>query len=105
MLEPEKLTRVGTLEVPIWLFTQESVEVPVEEEEATSPAEENATEPVTSENPEVTDSEEAVLEDVSDSGSEDDQPKTPKTETIITDKWVQLNAHAPIWMRYIHLFI
>ena len=40
-----------------------------------------------------------LLEDVSDNEEEESTPPAPKTVSVLKDKWVQLNAQAPIWMR------
>lgn len=42
------------------------------------------------------DSEEVLVEDE----KEDEEAAEKKTFTVLNDKWVQLNAQAPIWMRY-----
>lgn len=80
---------------PIWLFTQETSEVPIEDESKQSEAE-----PPTeskSDDEEVS-PEEVVVEEVEEE-KEDSTPPVPKTMTVTTDKWVQLNAQPPIWMR------
>lgn len=75
---------------PIYLFTQRTEEVPVEDEETseeTAPSAEFSDE-----------DEEAVVEDVED---KDDEEKELKTKSIVVDEWVHLNSQAPIWMRYV----
>jgi heat shock protein beta len=75
---------------PIWLFTQVTEEVPIDDEETPS------TEPKATEKD--TEGEEAIVEDASET-EEETTPIVPKTVSVMTDKWVQLNAQAPIWMR------
>ena len=70
---------------PIYLFTERTEEVPVEEE---TPAEE----PVEKSDDE--DEDEAVVEDVTE---EVEKPKETKTVTV--EEWVHLNSQPPIWMR------
>ncbi|PSS05372.1 hypothetical protein PHLCEN_2v3861 [Hermanssonia centrifuga] len=74
---------------PVYLFTQRTEEVPVEDEE--SEAEESTPLPSS----EDEDEEEAVVEEV----SEQEEEKTPKTQSITVDEWVQLNSQLPIWTR------
>ncbi len=74
---------------PVYLFTQRTEEVPVEDEE--SDAEESTPLPSSEDD----DEEEAVVEEV----SEQDEEKTPKTQSITVDEWVQLNSQLPIWTR------
>jgi hypothetical protein len=54
----------------------------------------------------ATDEEGAVVED--EKKPEDDiilpKTKVPKTREVLKDKWIQLNAQAPIWMRFADIF-
>ncbi|KAF9651156.1 heat shock protein Hsp90 [Thelephora ganbajun] len=83
---------------PIYLFTQKTEEVPVEEDEPTK-------EPETVSEPEKEniidlDDDEALIEDVPT--EEEEKPEelvVPKTKTITVDEWVHANSHPPIWTR------
>lgn len=83
---------------PIYLFTQKTVEVPVEEEETAAAAEAaEEEEPVKKATDE---DEEAVVEDVEEKeDEEEEEEKEVKTESVVVDEWVHLNSQAPIWMR------
>lgn len=67
---------------PIYLLTERTEEVPVEDEESEKPV------------PEKDDEDEAVMED-----EKPEEKKAPKTKTVTVEEWVQLNPEPPIWMR------
>jgi hypothetical protein len=77
---------------PIWLFVTEEEEVPVKEEEAPVKADTKSKDPF-----EDSSSEEVLVEDEVE--DEETTPSEPKTVKVMVDKWVQLNAQAPLWMR------
>jgi len=77
---------------PIWLFTEETSEVPIEDEKSKPESK-----PESKEDRDAS-SEEAVVEDVQEE-AESSEPVVPKTITVTEDKWVHLNSQAPIWMR------
>ncbi|THH19791.1 hypothetical protein EW146_g1461 [Bondarzewia mesenterica] len=76
---------------PIYIFTQEERQVPVEEEEATEPT------PSPEAEKSEDDDDEATIEEV----DEEIKKKTPETKTIVVDEWVHLNAQPPLWMRQV----
>ncbi|KAJ7283667.1 Hsp90 protein-domain-containing protein [Mycena rebaudengoi] len=88
---------------PIYLFTQNTEEVPDEDAvdpEAVSSETSEETPPSTPDADEKAaeeDSDEAVVEDVEE--KEAKEPAPPKMKTVVVDKWVQLNALPPLWMR------
>lgn len=83
---------------PIYLFTQKTEEVPVEEDELTE-------EPETVPEPEEDsttglDDDEALIEDVPiEEEKKPEEPAVPKTKTITIDEWVHANSQPPIWTR------
>ena len=79
---------------PIYLFTQKTEEVPVEEEETSTT--EAADEAAASADATDGENEEAVVEDVEETEVEQ---KEQKTKSVVVDEWVHLNSQAPIWMR------
>ena len=73
---------------PIYLFTERTEEVPIEDE---FPAEEA---PVKKSEDE--DEDEAIVEDV----TEEDEVEKPKpTKSVTVEEWIHLNSQPPIWMR------
>lgn len=83
---------------PIYLFTQKTEEVPVEEDEITKEPE---TVPESEEDSTVElDEDEALVEDVpTDEEKKSEEPAVPKTKTITVDEWVHANPQPPIWTR------
>ena len=83
---------------PIYLFTQKTEEVPVEEDEITKEPE---TVPESEEDSTVElDEDEALVEDVpTDEEKKPEVPAVPKTKTITVDEWVHANPQPPIWTR------
>ena len=83
---------------PIYLFTQKTEEVPVEEDELPK-------EPETIPKPEKEDSttelddDEALIEDIHNEEKKPDEPVVPKTKKITVDEWVHANPQPPIWTR------
>jgi heat shock protein 90kDa beta len=89
-----------SLTVPIWLFTNEEEEVPVDEEESPGTPETKSEDPFKdSQGEEVLDEDDTELEDDTEMGDQETIPSKPKTVKVAVDKWVQLNVQAPIWMR------
>lgn len=77
---------------PIYLLTQRTEEVPIEEETVTPPSEE--AEETKDEQPEG-EEEEAVVEDLDELEKDsDEEPKPPKTKTVVVEEWVQMNPQA-----------
>lgn len=74
---------------PIYLFTQTSEEVPIEE----TPLEETASKV---EDEDDKDNDEAVVEEVPE---DQEETNAPKTKTVVVDKWSHLNAAPPLWQR------
>ena len=75
---------------PIYLFTQRTEHVPVEEDENSATEDSEKTVPLTDD-----EEEEAVVEDL----EELEEPQEPKTKEVVIDEWVHLNSQPPIWMR------
>jgi heat shock protein beta len=85
---------------PIYLFTQKTEEVPVEEDElpkepeAVSEPEEDSTIDL--------DDDEVLIEDVpTEEEAKPEVPVVPKTKKITVDEWVHANPQPPIWTRYV----
>jgi heat shock protein beta len=83
---------------PIYLFTQKTEEVPVEEDElpkepeAVSEPEEDSTIDL--------DDDEVLIEDVpTEEEAKPEVPVVPKTKKITVDEWVHANPQPPIWTR------
>jgi heat shock protein beta len=74
---------------PIYLFSQATEEVPIEE----PPLKETASK---AEDEDDKDNDEAVVEEVPE---DQEETKTPKTKTVVVDKWSHLNAAPPLWQR------
>ncbi|KAF5370105.1 hypothetical protein D9758_001068 [Tetrapyrgos nigripes] len=86
---------------PIYLYTQQEMQVPDDEEpvseaEETSPAE-ALDELEKEETPK--DEDEAIVEDVEEAPEEEQSPAPPKLKTILVDQWQHLNSQPPIWQR------
>lgn len=79
---------------PIYQFTQENEEVPIEEEETREDRKEDEEGGKVYEESEE-DEEAAVIED-----AEEKEEAKPKTKTVVVDKWAHLNPAPPIWQRY-----
>ena len=83
---------------PIYLFTQKTEEVPVEEDELPK-------EPETVSEPEEDstidlDDDEVLIEDVpAEEEVKPEVPVVPKTKKITVDEWVHANPQPPIWTR------
>lgn len=73
---------------PIYLFTQRTEEIPVEDETVET---EKTEEPRSDDE----DDEEAVVDDLDDLEEEN----AIKTQSVIVDEWVHLNSQPPIWVR------
>jgi heat shock protein 90kDa beta len=84
---------------PIYLFTQKTEEVPVEEDEL--PDEPDITsEPENNDETIELDDSEALIEDVlTEEEKKPEVPVVPKTKQITVDEWVHANAQPPIWTR------
>jgi heat shock protein 90kDa beta len=81
---------------PIYLFTQRTEEVPVEDEETL----EGTTPAKSAEDDEETtpaEDDEALVEDVEEPAA----AKEKEMKSVTIDEWVHLNSQPPIWMRYI----
>lgn len=85
---------------PIYLFTQKTEEVPVEEDELTE-GPETVLEPEEKDNTiRVDDDDEVIIEDVPAEGEKKpEEPAVPKTKTVTIDEWVRANPQPPIWTR------
>ena len=82
---------------PIYLFTQKTEEVPVEEDEL---PEEPETVPESEEEDIVEfDDDEVLIEDVPTEEEKPEEPVVPKTKKITVDEWVHANPQPPIWTR------
>jgi len=85
---------------PIYLFTQRTEDVPIEEDElpkepetAPEPEEEGA-------KIELDDDDEVLIEDVpTEEETKPEEPVVPKTKKITVDEWVHTNSQPPIWTR------
>ena len=83
---------------PIYLFTQKTEEVPIEEDEL-SKEPETVPEPEEDETIEL-DDDEVLIEDVpAEEGKKPEEPVVPKTKKITVDEWVHANPQPPIWTR------
>ncbi|KAJ7276359.1 Hsp90 protein-domain-containing protein [Mycena haematopus] len=90
---------------PIYLSVQETHEVPDEDVVESSASEEKPTEDSETssetqqtEKTDAEDSDEAIVEEENEEKPKA-EPAPPKTKTVVTDEWVQLNALPPLWMR------
>jgi heat shock protein beta len=82
---------------PIYLFTQRTEEVPVEEDE---PPKESETVPEPEEEIVELDDDEVLIEDIpTEEGEKPEEPVVPKTKKINVDEWVHANPQLPIWTR------
>lgn len=80
---------------PIYLFTQRTEVVPIEEDEISK--ESGATPNPEKEDKTITvDGDEVVIEDVQE---EPQEREVPKTKQITIDEWVHTNSQPPIWTR------
>ena len=83
---------------PIYLFTQRTEQVPIEEDELPK-------EPETVSEPEEDvkielDDDEVLIEDVpTEEEKKPEEPVVPKTKQITIDEWVHTNSQPPIWTR------
>jgi heat shock protein 90kDa beta len=77
---------------PIYLFTQRTEEVPIEDETAETKKTEK---PRSDDDDDDDDDEEALVEDV----EELEEEQAVKTQSVMVDEWVHLNSQPPIWMR------
>ena len=83
---------------PIYLFTQKTEDVPVEEEELPKEPE-TASEPEKDSTIEL-DDDEALIEDTPiEEEEKSDEPVVPKTKKVTVDEWVHANPQPPIWTR------
>jgi len=83
---------------PIYLFTQKTEEIPVEEDELlTEP--ETVSEPEKEDKTIELDDDEVLIEDVISDEEKEQEPAVPKTKKITVDEWVHANPHPPIWTR------
>ena len=100
-LDPVKITELVnkhssfSTTFPIYLFTQRTEEVEVEDEEVKS---ETIEEPEPSVAPEDDDDEEALVEDEEEEEKEVEEKKK-ETKSVTVDEWVHLNSQPPIWVR------
>lgn len=70
---------------PIYLWTETTKEVPIEEPEETKDQEEDK---------KGADDDEVVVEDI-----EDKEVEAPKTKSITVEEWSHLNSAPPLWQR------
>ena len=78
---------------PIWLLTEEEQDLPIDEEKQF--------ENDTGANTGALDDDDVTVEDVG-KGSDDTTTSGPSAvKEVKVDKWVQMNAHPPLWMRSI----
>lgn len=84
---------------PIYLFTQKTEEVPIEEDEL--PIESDiASESEKDDKTIELDDDEALIEDVLiEEEKRPEVPAVPKTKQVTVDEWVHANAQPPIWTR------
>jgi len=83
---------------PIYLFTQKTTEVQVEEDEL--PMElETVSEPEEEDKTIDLDDDEALIEDVLTEEKKPEEPAVPKTKKVTVSEWVHANPHPPIWTR------
>ena len=83
---------------PIYLFTQKTEEVPVEEDELPKEPEtvpESEKEDATT----TLDDDEALIEDIPTEEEKSDEPVVPKAKRVTVDEWVHANPQPPIWTR------
>ena len=84
---------------PIYLFTQKTEEVPVEEDELPKEPE-TVSEPEKEDSKTELDDDEALIEDIpTEEEKKPDEPVVPKTKKITVDEWVHANPQPPIWTR------
>lgn len=84
---------------PIYLFTQKSEEVPVEEDELPKEPE-IVSEPEKEDEAIESDDDEVLIEDVLAEGeTKPEEPVVPKTKRITVDEWIHANPQPPIWTR------
>ena len=84
---------------PIYLFTQKTEEVPVEEEELLKEPE-TVSEPEEKGDTIELDDDEALIEDTpTEEEKKPDVPAVPKTKKVTVDEWVHANPQPPIWTR------
>lgn len=100
---------------PIYLFTQRTEEVPDEDAtEAEAPetpasdseesdASSEAADPEETKEASETDEDEAIVEDVDGDEEKKEEAPPPKMKSVVVDEWSQLNAQAPLWMRYVEI--
>ena len=83
---------------PIYLFTQKTEEVPVEEDELPKEPE-TIPEPKKEESTTKLDDDEVLIEDIPTEEEKPAEPVVPKTKKITVDEWVHANPQPPIWTR------
>lgn len=84
---------------PIYLFTQKTEEVQVEEDELPNESD-IAVEPEENDETIELDDSEVLIEDVlAEEEKKLEVPVVPKTKQITVDEWVHANAQPPIWTR------
>lgn len=84
---------------PIYLFTQRTEEVPIEEDELLKESD-IASEPEQNDETIEIDDSEALIEDVlAEEEKTPEIPVVPKTKQVTVDEWVHANAQPPIWTR------
>ena len=84
---------------PIYLFTQRSEEVPVEEDGLPKEPE-TVSEPEKEDEAIELDDDEVLIEDVpAEEEIKPEEPVVPKTKRITVDEWVHANPQPPIWTR------
>lgn len=84
---------------PIYLFTQRTEEVTIEEPELPKEPE-TVTESDKEDQPIELDDDEALIEDVPvEEEKKSDAPVVPKTKKVTVDEWVHANSQPPIWTR------
>jgi hypothetical protein len=83
---------------PIWLLTKEEEKIEIPDDLKVPPVEKEKTDDEEEEDKpkDAEEDEEVTVED------EKEEVTEKQTVTILNDKWVQLNAQAPIWMRYVN---
>jgi heat shock protein beta len=89
---------------PIYLFTQKTEEVPIEEDELPNESE-TVSEPEKEDPTTELDDDEVLIEDVlTEETKKPEEPVVPKTKTVTVDEWVHANPQPPIWTRYVLQF-
>ena len=84
---------------PIYLFTQKTEDVPIEEDELPKELE-TAPEPEKEDVKVELDDDEVLIEDVpTEEEKKQEEPVVPKTKKITIDEWVHANSQPPIWTR------